>query len=391
MKRIFGLLMIVFWSAFRPSVVSAYNVGGLTGAWAFEDDTNSAAVVAIEPHVAWLHCGGEWVPCGMAESNPDLDRPGVVLNLSAESRRLEYVIEKVDQELESNLPGKSPGVAQGSVVWGSRTTSGEYRNVRALKKVASPDWDRVRKTEDFTGAWMTDEESGSVLVVRPNRTAALMPMKGDSADKDGFERSREMDWRRDGAGIRFFTRETDPRVTAGEPLYRLMTLKSDGRSAELVGFSDRPLAIARATVKIEDPVERRRTMAKENDYHGMWALKDRTDGYSFYISAKGRGLLVGARIGYRNILPFSWAAGKNGLVRCALDPEFAMDAACWFSGFDFRYLPETNVIELILPPNEKSGEKGLQHKRLDFFNWNERVDETTQMIRKDRAAGNSEN
>jgi hypothetical protein len=380
MKRIVFVL-----AGLASQLAFGYNVSGLVGAWAFADDTNKTAVVVIEHHVAWLHRGGEWVSCGMTESRSDLDRAGVILTSSDEEKDTVCVIETVDAEMTGPLEALGLKAAPGLVVLGSRTHSDEYRKARVMAKTTMPDWEAACPTERFFGAWSADEDGRFSLVVRPGGTAVIVPTQGPAADVDGRETSVGLTWMRDCAGIRFFLPEDSSGVGIDGALCKTMRLRPDGKSAELVGLGRRRFVVTRSAAQVEDPVDRRRKMAKENAYHGMWVLNDKRDGYSFYISPKGRGILVGMKFGPENILPFNWKGDTNGVVRCTIDLEFAKDTPYWFSEFAFRYHPETNVIELILPPDAKSGGKNPEHKELAFYNWNEMVDEVIETVRKERA------
>ena len=350
--------------------VSAYNVGGIVGAWAPEGGVGTSAVVVVEHHVVWGLEGGYWRPFRLGELEQGDNRAGATLIPFGKSTKPAFFIAK-------------DGGGSDRAVFGVWTDSGKGTKQKALVRTDAPDWDKVCGSSGFVGTWVEEKPSYSALIVRADGTAAVVPIQEDAADKTGWERSVEFDWKRDCAGIRLFPRENAELRRFGLPEPGVMALRPGAKSADIMcpfGFSG---VAVRSAEKVPDPLEKRRKMAAEASYHGIWSSGDRKSGYSFYISPKGRGILVSMKLGPENLLPFDWKAADGGKLHCAVFPDFASRAKCPFNEFDFVYYPVPNEIELIISSDTHDG---VVRTRLQLYNWNEMVDIAIEELQKGKAS-----
>ena len=347
---------------------SAYNVAGIVGAWAPAEDSASNAVLVVEHHAAWAKKDGGWRPFLLGEVGSNIESVGVTLIPIDGNGKPAYSVEKSDTET-------------GCVVLAARSATGERGRCRKLVRTNMPDWDKVCDSGGYVGTWTEASNPLCALVVRKEGTAAVVPVVETPDDGSGRETSVEYDWRRDCAGIRLFDRSDDNRKLLPDHGFCVMSLRPDGKSADIVCPPYFNGVVVRSAAKVSDPAERRRKMASDGTYHGMWVLDDLENGYSFYISPKGRGLLVSMKLGPEHILPFVWKAPPGGgKVHCTLMPRFSAGTQCWFSEFDFEYNPETNEVGLAIPPDGKDGEREPTRATLKFFNWNEMVDQVIKSL-----------
>ena len=358
----FGLVFAILVAA---SGAFACNVGGLVGAWAPGGDADTSAVVVVEHDMAWALEDGYWRPFRLGKLGADDNRDGATLVPFGKSATPVFSIEK-------------SGMEPDCVVFGA----GAKR--KTLVRAETPDWEKVCGTNDFVGTWAKEKSPCYALIVRAGGTGAVVPIREDSADEDGLEYSIEFDWKRDCAGVRIFPREDAAhRLRTWKPC--VMALRPGAKSADAVC----PMLageLVRDAAKVPDPIEKRRKMAANASYHGMWVQGDREKGHCFYISQKGRGILVSAKLGFDVILPFNWKALDGGKVHCVLFPEFVAGTKCWFNEFDFVYHPTRNEIELIIPGDAQSGESDAAHTQLEFYCWSEKVDIVIEELRKGKGS-----
>ena len=360
-RLVFAILAVAF-------EASAYNVGDLVGAWAPEGGASTSAVVVVEHHMAWGLEGGYWRPFRLGEFDKGDNRVGATLIPFGKFAEPAFSIAKDESE-------------SGRVVLGAWTDFGKGTKPKAMVRAEMPDWEKACRVSGFVGTWVEEKPSCSALIVRADGTAVLVPLQEDAADKTGWERSVEFDWTRDCAGIRLFPRENAESRRLGLPEPGIMALRPGAKSADIVrpfGFSG---VVVRSEVKVPDPLEKRRKMAAEAAYHGIWSSGDRKSGYSFYISPKGRGILVSMKLGPENLLPFDWKTADGGRVHCTVFPDFASRAKCAFNEFDFVYHPVPNEIELIIPSGSRDD---VARTRLLFYNWNEMVDVAIEELQKNK-------
>lgn len=349
---------------------SAYNVGGIVGAWAPEGGASTSAVVVIEHHMAWGLEGGYWRPFRLGELERGDNRVGATLIPFGKSAKPAFSIVKAGSEFDR-------------AVFGAWTDSGKGAKQKTLVHAETPDWEKVCRVSGFVGTWVEENTSCSALIVRADGTAVLVPIQEDAADKTGWERSIEFDWKRDCAGIRLFPREDVEGRRLGLSGPGVMALRPGAKTADIACPPSLFGVVARSEVKVPDPLEKRRKMAAEASYHGIWSSGDRKSGYSFYISPKGRGILVSMKLGPENLLPFDWKAADDGKVHCAVFPDFAVRAKCPFSEFDFVYHTVQNEIELIIM---SAAHDSAVCARLQFYNWNEMVDIAIEELQKGKAS-----
>lgn len=360
-------LVFVFLSAAFQS--SAYNVGGLVGAWAPADDKSLSAVVVIEHHMAWALDGSCWRPFRLSDLDKNGDGVGALLIPFAASAEPAFSIKKI-------------GTKDDRVVFEARSAIFECDKRKMMVRSKMPEWEKVCEVTNFVGTWKAETSSFAALIVRPDETAVLVPIMGTAADESGMERSREFEWKRDCAGIRLFPRENIALRRSVPAETCIMALRPNSISADIAFPPQFEGVVIRSAVKVVDPVEFRMKMAEFSSYHGAWVFDDRQKGYSFYINSKGRGILVSMRLGPEWILPFNWNVAGDGKVHCVLFPEFAAGAKCWFKEFDVVYWPLSNEIELIIPADAQSGESASSRAKLQFYNWNEMVDNVIEEARK---------
>ena len=349
---------------------SAYNVDEIVGAWTPADDADGKAALVVEHHAAWAKKDGAWHPLILDDSGP-----GEI------GAKLIPLGKNPDRAFTIRL--SEPNGQRALLSEWTRDHGGEKD--RPLVRATMPDWDKVMGVDGLVGTWAeTNVCAGAVsrfLLVRPGGTAVVVPQGANVDDASGLDSSVEFSWKRDCAGIRLA-----PNVSPMSKLLLLakpcvMSLRPDGKSADIVCPPYFNGVVVRSAAKVSDPAERRRKMASDGTYHGMWVLDDLENGYSFYISPKGRGLLVSMKLGPEHILPFEWKAPSGGgKVHCTLMPRFSAGTQCWFSEFDFEYNPETNEVGLAIPPDGKDGEREPTRATLKFFNWNEMVDQVIKSL-----------
>ena len=380
--RIQSMLLI----AAIAHAVQAYNVSGLVGAWVPAEDESRSALVVIEHHMAWVKDGASWRPCHLAESSSDIMRPGVALTPIEEGDGRSYVLEKPGAELLAKLAEAGMDATPDSVVLEERNDDAGCRKLNIVVRTEMPDWDKVVGIDSFVGTWTSAANAKMALIVRPGGSGAIVFLKKASSDDLADGTGCEIEWKRDCAGIRISAVESPlgtRRRIASIIETGVMALCPDGKSAVVAGTAGRPLVVVRNDTAVVDPAVFRRKMAEEASYHGMWVLPDRAKGYSFYISPKGRGILVSAEVGEDALLPFNWKAAGNGVVHCGIFPEFVKAGNCPYDKFSFLYHPIPNEIELMIPANAQDGGKAVSRPRLAFFNWGEMVDDVIEMAKKD--------
>ena len=358
-----GLMLAILSAALGAS---AYDVGGVVGAWAFADDTNRTAVVVVEHHMAWALEGGRWRPLRLGELARGTDAVGALLLPLERGASPAYSIAKTDRSSDRVLFAKGCGVC-------------EQNGGRVMARTEMPDWERVCGLGGFVGTWRVEKSPDSALIVRADGTAVIVPVNPAADNGQGCELSQEFDWRRDCAGIRLFERVSGDDEGSGPSNPGVMALRPDAKSADIACPPSLFGVAVRSAAKVPDPLDIRRKMAADASYHGMWMLKDRENGYSFYISPKGRGILVSLKLGPEKLLPFDWKVADGGKVHCVVFTDFAARAKCPFAEFDFVYHPEPNEMELIIPSDAPGS---ALRATLAFFNWNEMVDQVIEMAKK---------
>lgn len=362
----------------------AWGEEAVQGAYALDSDPTRACVVVTNETV-WLREGAIWRP-GVFSGNSEYGGSFRPLGENLGRHQWQEICRiRALWEVEA-FAKMGVAVQTGDVVRVTIDHTDPNRYVRSagqrLVRCSMPDFSDVLREKAYVGYWKpvkdydrdgrekapgTDlAEKLQLLITEEGDAICYSPavqVSQDNPEPYRYDKVIPID-----GGLRFDFRERYK--TSHDPLnclYRALWLDEEGR-LHLFSHDDHTV-FERSGKTFDNPIERRRKMAADGAYHGVWGVNHEFKILIFSLERTGRGLLslfMGAVL-------FDWKAVGDEIV-CTPDPESSELIGCDWKRMVLRYSPEKNELTVVSIETE-AGTLDLVGKSFKLLSWQVELDE----------------